>query len=51
MDMKCIVFVRGKMPDQTILNLAEQRGIVIMVSKERLYNACGKLYVAGLGAD
>ncbi len=51
MDMKCIVFVRGKMPDQTIIKLAEERGIVLMSSKERLYNACGKLYLAGLGRD
>ncbi len=50
-DMKSIVFVRGKMPDQTIINLAEDRGIVLMSSKERLYNACGKLYLAGLGRN
>jgi predicted transcriptional regulator len=49
MDIKCVVFVRGKMPDADMIQLAEERGIVLMSSKERLYNACGKLYHAGLG--
>jgi predicted transcriptional regulator len=51
MDMKCVVIVRGKMPDPSMINLAEERGIVLMSSKERLYNACGKLYQAGLGRE
>lgn len=52
MDMRCIVFVRGKMPNQEILDLAKDAGIVVMVTKERMYGACGKLYVEGLvGGD
>jgi predicted transcriptional regulator len=51
MDMKCVVIVRGKVPDTSIIQLAEERGIVLMTSKERLYNACGKLYHAGLGRE
>jgi predicted transcriptional regulator len=49
MDMTCIVFVRGKAPDEGMIALAEERDIVLMCSKERMYNACGKLYLAGLG--
>ena len=48
MDMRCIVFVRGKMPPAEVVTLAEDAGIVILASKERMYTACGKLYAAGL---
>ncbi|MDR3207376.1 MAG: hypothetical protein LBT60_03490 [Oscillospiraceae bacterium] len=48
MDMKCIVFVRGKVPDETILSLAAARGMVVMSTGFRMYNACGRLYAAGL---
>ncbi len=49
MDMKCIVFVRGKMPDMMVLGLARSKGIVVLASPLRLYEACGRLYSKGLG--
>ena len=51
MDMHCIVFVRGKMPDESVLELARERDIVIMCSPMRLYDACGRLYTAGLRGE
>lgn len=48
MDMKAIVFVRGKLPATEILKLAEESGIVIMSTELPLYLACGKLYGSGL---
>ena len=52
MDMKCIVFVRGKMPPQNVIDLADESGIVVMATNERMYVACGKLYANGLaGGD
>ncbi len=52
MDMRCIVFVRGKMPPAEVVSLADEAGIVVLTSKERMYVACGKLYAAGLsGGD
>ena len=48
MDMRCIVFVRGKIPPEDVLELAEEAGIVVLASNERMYTACGKLYVNGL---
>ena len=48
MDMKCIVFVRGKQPDGGNQALAEDRQLVVMTTKERMYNACGLLYINGL---
>ena len=48
MDMSCVVFVRGKQPDENILTLARDRDMVVMATKERMYNACGLLYRGGL---
>ncbi len=48
MDMRCIVFVRGKVPDTQIVELAAKKDIVVMHTGLRLYSACGKLYAAGL---
>lgn len=48
LDMRCIIFIRNKTPDASILELARDRGIVIMSSPERMYNACGILYTNGL---
>ena len=48
MDMRCIVFVRGKMPPADVVELARESGIVVLATKERMYVACGKLYESGL---
>ena len=48
MDMRCIVFVRSKMPTQAMLELADECGIVVLASKLRMYEACGVLYSNGL---
>ena len=48
MDINCVIFVRGKQPDEGILNLARDRDMVVMATKERMYNACGLLYINGL---
>lgn len=48
MDMQCIVFVRGKRPDETTINLAKAKGTVILSSGLRMYTACGLLYNHGL---
>lgn len=48
MDMICIVFVRSKQPNEEMIQLAKDAGIVIMTTKKRMYEACGKLYRNGL---
>lgn len=48
MDMKCIVFVRGKRPDNAMLELAKDRGMVIMATAKPMYISCGQLYHNGL---
>lgn len=47
-DLVCIVFVRGKKPDDNAVNLAAEKGICLMCTKHILFNACGILYNAGL---
>lgn len=48
MDMHCIVFVRGKKPDESVVSLAAERGIVILSTRHRMFMACGLLYSHGL---
>ena len=48
MDMKVIVFVRGKMPSDAILDLAHKLDIVVLKTELEMFTSCGKLYQAGL---
>ena len=48
MDMACIVFVRGKIPDDSIISLAQTRGITLIKTRYRMFTACGLLYTNGL---
>ena len=48
MDMKCIVFVRGKHPDMDMIDLAVERDIVLLGTRLEMFTACGLLYKNGL---
>lgn len=48
LDVVAIVFVRGKMPSEDVLALAEETGIAVMRTNRTLYEACGTLYACGL---
>ena len=48
MDMKCIVFVRGKQPDADIIELAIERDIVLLRTQYEMFTSCGLLYKNGL---
>ena len=48
MDMKCIVFVRGKQPDEDMIELAVERDIVLLGTKLEMFTSCGLLYKNGL---
>jgi hypothetical protein len=48
MDIRCIVFVRGKCPDENMVRLAAEKEIVLMVTDELMYSACGILFGKGL---
>ena len=49
MDMKCVVFVRSKCPTDEMIRLAQESDLVVLKTTKRMYEACGKLYLAGLG--
>jgi predicted transcriptional regulator len=48
MDMKAIVFVRGKKPSEEIISMAKEKKIVLLLTELPLYAACGLLYTKGL---
>lgn len=48
LDVTAVVFVRGKLPDRDILDLAVENDMCILCTQDTLYTACGKLYKTGL---
>ncbi|MBQ9265087.1 MAG: hypothetical protein IJ189_12890 [Clostridia bacterium] len=48
LDLKCLVFARGKVPNDDILEQADEQGLVVMTTKVTAFTACGLLYEAGL---
>ena len=52
MDIHCVMLVRGKEPDETLVALANEKDIVVMKTDYSMYTSCGLLYQAGLaGGD
>ncbi len=47
MDIICVCFIRGKMPDETMIEMAKERNICLLISDERMFSACGILYTNG----
>lgn len=48
LDIKVVVFVRGKSPTEDLVRQAEESGIVLMSTRYSLFLSCGRLYEAGL---
>ncbi len=48
MDMRCIIFVRGKEVDPAVVALAKQKDITVLQTHYRMFTACGLLYSNGL---
>ena len=51
MDMVCVVFVRSKCPTEEMVELARESNMVLLRTKKRMYEACGKLYAGGLDGN
>ncbi len=51
LDLTLIVFVRGKIPSDEILQMAGERGIAVMRCEHTLFTACGILYNNGLRGE
>lgn len=48
MDVKVVVFVRGKTPDLLMCDIATQKSICLISTNLPMFTACGKLYKAGV---
>jgi predicted transcriptional regulator len=48
LDLKAILFVRGKIPCQEVVELAEEKKILLMMTRESLFTVSGILYGSGL---
>lgn len=51
LDIKAIMIVRGKTPGDEIIEMAKDRGIVIMATRHSLFTASGLLYTNGLQGE
>jgi hypothetical protein len=47
-NIKTICFVRGKRPDEEVIELATEREIALLFTKLPLFESCGRLYKLGL---
>lgn len=50
-DTKVVVFVRDKEPSQELIDLATDAGIVLLSTGFSMFEACGRLYEAGLRGE
>lgn len=48
MDIKVVVFVRGKIPTDDVLEIAKEKEIVILSTGMTMFTACGILFKEGL---
>ncbi|MEN6364862.1 MAG: hypothetical protein ABFC75_01350 [Rectinema sp.] len=48
LDIRVVVFVRGKKPTDDLVRIARDNGMILMSTKYSMFLACGRLYEAGL---
>jgi predicted transcriptional regulator len=48
LDIRSIIFVRGKTPSRDMIDMAEESDIILAGTKLPMFLACGKLYEGGL---
>lgn len=48
MDMRVVVFVRGKKPQLPVVLLAEEKSIAVLSTFHPMFTACGLLYKNGI---
>ena len=52
LDIHCVVFARGKIPPDAVLEEARELGIVVLSTQHTNFTTCGLLYQAGIrGTD
>ena len=48
LDIPAVIFVRGKKPDDNLLNLAKEANMPILVTQMSMFESSGRLYGNGL---
>ncbi len=48
LDIQVIMFVRGKIPPQEVIEMAEEQGMILMTTDLTMFTACGMLYEKGI---
>ena len=48
LDIHCVVFARGKIPPDEVLEEAAEIGIVVLSTEYTTYTTCGLMYEAGV---
>ena len=48
LDIHCIVFARGKVPGEDVLEEAKELDMVVLTTKHTTFTTCGLLYTAGI---
>jgi len=48
LDIICIVFVRGKVPDESLIDMANEREVCLLSTRLTMFSASGILYASGL---
>jgi len=48
LDLKCLIFCRGKVPPEDILSDAQELGMTVITTRQTAFTTCGLLYDAGL---
>lgn len=48
LDVHCVLFSRGKVPSEEILEEARELGIVVLTTRYTTFTTCGKMYEAGI---
>ncbi|HPC47328.1 MAG TPA: DRTGG domain-containing protein [Deltaproteobacteria bacterium] len=48
LDLRAILFVRGKRPSPEAVKLAQEKNIPLLATRYILFESCGRLYAAGM---
>jgi len=48
MDISAVIFTRGKVPTQDVINLAKDFQIGVLSTELKSYTTCGRLYCSGI---
>ena len=48
LDVRCIIYTRGKIPQDDVLDCADRIGLVVLSTRNTMFTSSGLLYSAGL---